>query len=357
MDRRSFLQGALGISATTTMPRHMFAQAGSPPTLRFIPQSDLSSLDPMLSTTAATRNYAFIVYDTLFGLDDRYEPQPQMLERYTVEDNGLVWQLFLRSDLHFHDGSPVRARDAVASIKRWASRDSMGRDLISSTADLVAVDDVEIEFRLKEPFPLLPEALGKTVPPIPVIVPERLALQDATKPMTDVIGSGPFRFVKNEQVSGARLVYERFDQYAPRKEGTASGTAGPKRALLDRIEWVVITDPSTAAAALKRGEVDWWEQPHSDLLPSLRLDKNLEVSLLDRHGSVPMLRFNCLHPPFDNPAIRFAVMKSIDRKDVMRAVAGDDDSMWNDRIGIFTLDTPLASDAGLEQFDGPTDLA
>ena len=177
--------------------------------------------------------------------------------------------LTLRDGLRFHDNQPVLARDCVASIRRWAARDAVGAKLMAATDDLSAPDDRTIRFRLNKPFPLLPFALGKTATPMCAMMPERLAQTDAFKPVPELIGSGPFRWVAQERVAGSRAVYERFTGYNPREGGTPAWTAGPKVVNFDRIQWMVIPDDATAAAALQSNEADWWEIPNSDLVPAL----------------------------------------------------------------------------------------
>ncbi len=132
------------------------ARAQDARTLRFIPQADLTVLDPMWTTAYVTRNHAFMVYDTLFGQDSQYRPSPQMLESFTTENDGKSWTLTLRPGLLFHDGEPVRARDCVASLQRWGKRDAFGGALMARTDELSAKDDRTLVFRLKTPFALLP---------------------------------------------------------------------------------------------------------------------------------------------------------------------------------------------------------
>lgn len=174
-----------------------------------------------------------------------------------------------------------------------------------ATDDLYAPTDKQIVFRLNRPFPLLPRALAKPTNLMAVIMPERLAMTPAGTLRNEMVGSRPFRFLPDERVSGARNGYAKFDNYR-RRDGVASFCAGPRIANFDRVEGLTTPDPSTQAAALRAGEVDWVEQPVMDLVPSLKSDRNLRVKVMETTGLVGVLRFSHLYPPFDNSAIRRA---------------------------------------------------
>ena len=351
MHRRNVLKAGLGALA---MPR--LARAADARVLRFVPQADLAVLDPIWTTAYQTRDHAFLVFDTLFGQDANYAARPQMLEAAAAEDDGLRWRLLLRPGLRFHDNEPVLARDCVASIRRWGARDTFGQALLAATDTLYAADDRTIAFRLRTPFPLLPDALAKTAPSPCVIMPERLATTDPFKQVSEMVGSGPYRFVADERIPGARVAYARFDGYAPREDGTPSRTAGPKRAGFDRVEWAIIPDAATAAAALQRGEVDWWLAANPDLLGRLRADQRLVVRTQDPTGIIGTMRFNQLHPPFDNAALRRAVLGAVQQSEYMQAVSGPDRELWADGVGFFCPGTPLANVAGMEALTGPREL-
>jgi peptide/nickel transport system substrate-binding protein len=361
MRRRDLLRSSLGaglgaaIGSSLGLPR--IARAQGARTLRFVPQADAAILDPMITTGLVNRNHGFLVFDTLYGVDENLQPQPQMVAGHVVEDGGKIWVMTLREGLKFHDSEPVRGRDVVASLKRWASRDAFGNSLFNVVDEISAPDDRTVRWRLKTPFPLLPEALGKVGAIIAFIMPERLAQTDSVMPVKELVGSGPFRFKADEQVPGARLVYQRFDGYVPRPDGTPSMLAGPKIANFDRVEWQVMPDPATAAAALQRGEIDWWDQPIVDLLPTLRANKALKVELLDNVGNVGVLRFNHTLPPFDNPAIRRAMLSAVSQRDFMSVIGGDDSSLWHDKVGFFAPGSNMASEEGMEALNGPRDLA
>ncbi len=321
--------------------------------LRFAPQSDLVGLDPVWTPTYPTRDHALAVFDTLYGQDTQFRAQPQMVEGATVEQDGRLWLLRLRPGLRFHDDTPVLARDCVASVKRWARRDLFGASLMERTAELDAPDDRTIRFRMHRPFPLLPDALGKLYPRLCVMMPERLANTDPATQVTEMIGSGPYRFLPGERVAGARLAYERFAGYIPREGGTPSGTAGPKVAHFDRIEWHIIPDPSTAMAALQRGEIDWWWIPDPDLIPAMRNSRDITVQRLDPTGQIGTLRFNHLHPPFNNAAVRRAVLRAVRQADFVTAVVGPDRANWADDVAFFMPGSPYATNAGREMLANP----
>ncbi len=353
MRRRQFMQTSLATGAALAAPR--IARADQNRVLKFIPQSDLAVTDPVWTTADVTRNHAHMVFDNLYGLDASYAAHPQMVEGHTVSSDGHQWDLTLRAGLKFHDGTPVLARDAVASIRRWAKRDGFGGQLMAVTDELSSPSDTVIRFRLKSPFPLLPEALA-TPTNMCAIVPQRLAETDPNQQMPEVIGSGPFRFVASERISGSRVVYARNADYVPRQDPT-SFTAGGKPVYFDRVEWSVVPDPATASAAMTSGEFDWWENPVLDLVPTLQANPALVVTVKDHAGEIGCLRFNELYPPFDNPAIRRVVVSAINQKAYMEAVAGAVPDLIKTGVGLFAPGTPFASDVGIDMMQGDADPA
>ena len=355
MKRRQLLGGSVAAAVAGGIARPAIVRAASATTLKFVPY-DLALIDP-LASAFVTRNHVMMVFDTLFALDAAGTAQPQMLAGYTVDADQKVWTLTLRDGLLFHDGTPVLGRDVVASLRRWGVKDAFGQALIAATDDLSAPSDKQIVFRLNRPFPLLPQALAKPTNLMAVIMPERLAVTPAGTLLNEMVGSGPFRFLPEERVSGAHNGYAKFEKYLPR-QGVASFCAGPRIANFDRVEWLTTPDPSTQAAALRAGEVDWVEQPVMDLVPSLKADGNLRVEVMETTGLIGVLRFNHLYPPFDNPAIRRAALHAVNQKEFMTAVAGEaDPGVINDHVGFFAPSSAYASNAGMENFSPNPDLA
>lgn len=350
MRRRTVLAAAAALPASLAAPR--IARANGPITVNFVPHADLASIDPVWTTADITRNYSLAVFDTLYGYDAQFNVQPQMVEGARTEADGKTWELTLRDELKFHDGEPVLARDCVATIKRFAARDPFGQALMKRVAEISAPSDKTIRFRLNKPFPLLPNALAQVYC---AIMPTRLAETDPLKQIPEAIGSGPFKFVANERISGSRVVFEKNAAYVPRKDGVPSFNAGPKIVHVDRVVWTFIPDPATASAALQEGEIDWWENPTLDLVPQIKGFKDVTVTVKDRTGEIGCLRFNQLFPPFNNVAIRRVALAAIDQKDVMEGVCGAVPSLYKTDVGLFVPGTPMASTAGVEVTRGPKD--
>ncbi len=324
MNRRSFLRaGAAGIAASS-LPRFSIAQPANARVLRFVPQANLTVLDPIITTAAVTANHGWMVWDTLFGVNAAQQAKPQMAEGYTVSDDGRTYLIKLREGLKWHDGEPVLARDCAASLARWAVRDTFGQTAAKSVDAWGTADDKTVKITLKRPFPLLIDAIAVQNS---FIMPERLAKTDPFKAITEVVGSGPFRFLKDEFVAGSAAAWEKFDGYVPRQE-PAEWTSGGKVAHFQRIEWKIIPDAATASAALQNGEVDWYEQAQIDLVPMLKRSKDIVIGPSNPQGYVGGMRFNCIQPPFDDVRLRRAVMVAVNQEDYMRAIMGDDHSAW-----------------------------
>jgi len=350
MKRRVLLTTGLA-----TLARPALVRAASATTLKFIPYADLALLDPAVSAFV-TRNHVMMIYETLFAMDATGAARPHMLAGYKVEDDGLTWTLTLRDGLKFHDGTPVLARDAVASLRRWWVADAFGQALAAATSEITAPSDSVIKFRLKRRFHLLPDALAHPTNNLAAIMPERLAVTPPSVRITEMVGSGPFRFLPGERVPGARNVYARFEGYVPSPHGETSFRAGPHAVHFDRVEWITTPDPATQVAALMNNEVDFVEQPLMDLVPTLRANKALTVEVLETKGLIGFLRFNQLFPPFDNPRIRQAVLRAVNQKEFMEAVVGTN-GQFDAHCGFFTSGSPMACDAGMEALSGTHSFA
>ena len=350
MKRRDFLGTAAAATGSLAMPR--LANAQNARVLRFVPQANLSSLDAIAGTQYVVRNASLLIWDTLFGVDANLVPKPQMVEAWEMADDNKTWTFKLRDGLRFHDGEPVLSRDVAASLNRWMARDTMGQRIKASLAAMEIPDDRTIRLRLNKPFPKMLFALGKNNAPVAEIMPERIAKTDPFQLITEYVGSGPMVFKKDEWVPGSKAVFERNAAYQPRPEA-AEWLSGGKRMMFDRIEWLILPDDATKAAALQNGEVDWWENPIPDLVPLLKRNRNISVDISDPLGNIGSFRINHLHPPFNDPRVRRAVMMALSQEDYMRAIVGDDEALWKPLPSYFTPGTAGYTEVGGELLSGP----
>ncbi|OLC13911.1 MAG: ABC transporter substrate-binding protein [Candidatus Rokubacteria bacterium 13_1_40CM_69_27] len=314
--------------------------------LRVVMHSDLKIVDPIWTTAYISRNHGYLIYDTLFAMDARGEIRPQMVDRYEISADKLTYTMTLRDGLLWHDGQPVTADDCVASIKRWAAKDSMGQKTMSFVKEMTVVNPKTFKIVLKEPTGLVLQALGKPSSNVPFMMPKRVAETDPNTQISDFTGSGPFVFKREEWKPGDKAVYVRFDKYTPRSE-PPSGLAGGKVAKVDRVEWRWIPDHQTAINALLAGELDYIETPPHDLLPVLKADANIKLVDTNPLGNQYTFRFNTLHKPFDNVKARQAVMWAFNQEDFLKAVIGDR-TYYKVCPSLFPCGTPLESRKGLD---------
>src|SRR5215217_1978954 len=336
----SQLVRALALSTALAFPSMADAK-----TITAVMHSDLRVTDPIITTAYITRDHGYMVYDTLLATDSNFKIQPQMAE-WKVSDDKLTYTFTLRDGLKWHDGAPVTAEDCVASLQRWGKRDGMGQKLMSFTASIEPTDAKTITLKLKEPYGLVLESLGKPSSLVPFMMPKRLAETPADKQIPEQIGSGPFKFVQSEFQPGVKAVYEKNKDYVPRKEAP-SWTSGGKVVKVDRVEWITMADAQTAVNALQSGDIDFMENLPFDLLPVLEANKDLKIDVLNKFGFQTLGRMNFLYPPFDNVKVRRAAFLAMKQKDVLDALVGN--AKYQKVCGaLFICDTPLESDVGAE---------
>ena len=319
--------------------------------LRFVPEGNLNNPDPIWTTTTVARNHGLMIWDMLFARDDSFAPQPQMVDAWETSTDGLTWHFRLRDGLVFHDGVPVRGVDCIASIRRWAQRRPLGQTLLERAEDFRAPDDRTFVIQLKRPFSLMLDAFTDSC----FIMPERIARTDAFTQITEFVGSGPYRFIRDQWVSGSQAIYLRNEAYRPRSEAP-SFVAGGKVVHFDRVEWRIMPDPATAAAALTNNEVDWIQQPQVDLLSLLRRNRQVRVAVNDRIGVIGMIALNQVQPPFNSQKLRQALLPALNQTDFVTAALGSEPDLFRVPAGTFTPGMPMANDEAMETFTGPRDL-
>ena len=222
-------------------------------------------------------------------------------------------------------------------------------------ADTPVKDEKTFQIVLKEPYGLVLDALGKLETNLPVIMRKKDAETDASQQVTTKVGSGVFMFNERETRSGQRYVYDRNPNYVARSE-PPSGMAGGKVAKVDRIIIENMADQQTALAALKAGEIDFYETPPIDLLDQLESDSNIRLEVLQKGGNVGMCRLNWLHPPFDKVEARQAMLHLIKQEDILKAVFGNP-KYYQACGSLFGCAGLMQSDANTDWFKGGQNIA
>lgn len=339
---------ALGMLIVAGMLTVLAAPAIAQSTLRFVPQADLKNTDPIWTTAAVTATHAWAIYDQLFAEDAEFKYSPQMVDSWTKSKDGLTYTFKLRAGLKFHDGDLVKASDAVASIKRWGTRDTMAQKMMAIVKSVDVVNDRTFSIELTRPYSLVIETLGKPSANILFIMKEEVAgTTDAFTQIKSNIGSGPFRMIESEWRPGHKVVYEKFKDYIPRSENP-SQYAGSKKVNIDRMEWLYIPDQATQMAALQQGEVDVLDKPDFDLAKVMERDSNITVE------KIPLtfqgyMALNVKWPPFNNQKAREAMMYMVNQQDYVQAIIGQKRYYLDFCGALFICGTPNATDVGSEK--------
>lgn len=349
LNRRDMMLGAgimlgagTGIATTTGRAR---AAARS---VTAVLESEVVILDPHVTTAAITRTFGYHVFDTLFSMDSKGVIHPQMVDSVATSADKRAWDFTLRPGLTFHDGSPVTAADCLASIRRWAPLDSLGRMLVAATDAMTVKDANSFSITLKQPFPLMLDVLGKPNAAVPFIMPERILPAGRGERIKEIVGSGPFVFDAARWRTGDTMVLRRNENYVARAE-PADFVAGGKKVLIDELVLKTIHDDSTSASALIAGEIDYMQYLPFDWLD--KLGSNADLSIMSLSG-VDMFqgnfRLNHASRPFVDPDVRRVLWQLVDQDEIMQAIGIPDRYRVKTCPSFWMCDTPLQSGAGTE---------
>jgi peptide/nickel transport system substrate-binding protein len=339
--------GIRSLAAAAALAASIAGTAWAQSTARMAADGDLKILDPIWTTQFLTVGHGYMIYDVPYAYDEAGTARPQMILEDQVGADGLTWTFTLRPGLKFTDGTPVTAKDVAASIQRWGARATAGRLIMSLSTGFEVVDDRRFVIRFKEKIGPLRELMSNPINPL-FVMREADARTDPNTQVTTTVGSGPFRFIREEWVPGAKVVYTKNPGYVPRSEAP-SGMAGGKIAKLDRVEWMYLPDPTTAVQALIRSEIDIFENPPADLVPVMQKAGGIDVKMLSRTGNQMLMRPNHAIPPFNNVKVRQALLHAVDQEAYLAAAIGSKEFgqvCW----AVFMCNTPLESTGGVGEW-------
>ncbi len=340
--RRATLAGGVSLAAASLVrPR----EARAATSLTVVLESEATILDPHFTTAAITRTFGLHIFDMLFAMNEKGEMKPQMVDSWEASSDKLGWTFVLRDGLKM--ARWLRCNGGRLSLlRRWGARDALGKMLLTATASLDATDARTFRFALKEPFPLMLEVLGKPNAPLPVMMSARLAATPPDQRIPEPIGSGPFRFVKNEWRPGNTMLLERNPDYVPRKEAP-DFLAGGKKVKIDQLTLRVMPDQSTGANALIAGEIEYMQYLPFDILPVLEKEKALRfIGLGGIHQFQGNFRLNHEAPPFNNPAVRRILWKLVDQDATLTAIGVPEKYRAKSCPSFFMCGAPLSSEVG-----------
>jgi peptide/nickel transport system substrate-binding protein len=345
ISRRKVVRGGAAAVGMALSRPSVHAQTGRQ-TLRFVAHAELKTLDPVWQTAYITRNHGYLVYDTLFGTDEHLQVKPQMVDQATVSPDGMKYAFTLRDGLSWHDGQPVVAEDCVESLKRWGKKDRFGQLLMAHTARIRPIDKKTFTLELGKRFGPVLDALGKPSGNVPFMMPARIASTPPEEQIKEVVGSGPFKFAKDEWQQGQQVVYRSNPDYVPRDE-PPSGSTGGKKVYVDEVIWRHIPDAWDAADELAAGNVDWWELPPLDFVLKLQQHPDLQTFVADPGGTQGWLRPNFLHPPFNNKKAREALVHMMDQVTYLHWAFGQPE-YYRACYSVFACGSPYATRSGAE---------
>lgn len=318
-------------------------------TFRMVPSSSLQILDPLYTSSYVTRNFGYMVWDTLFAMDSDGQPQPQMAQSYKVSDDGTTWTFTLRPGLKFSDGSAVTSADIIASLKRWQQVDPIGQAIVDAGGAWKALSDRKFELTLDSSFAMVLEGLARVSSFPAFIMPAEIASTPVTERISKVVGSGPYVFQKDEWVHGSKVVFER-NPYYKTLDAKPDGLSGDKTPYFDRVVWRSFPDNNSAFAALKSGEVDMIEDAPPSFIPAIQSSASLAVGQLSEQQQY--LVFNQEQAPFNNAKARQAVAHVIDQNVITKAMGFPDSLREKYCPSFFVCGTAYATDAGAAPYKG-----
>jgi peptide/nickel transport system substrate-binding protein len=263
------------------------------------------ALDPIAMASAPSATVSEHVLQPLVYMSAEGVIEPQLATEWAVSEDNLSWTFTLREDVVFHDGTAFNAEAVQTNIERFLDPENAApfAFLLSGIDNVEVTGEYEVTFNLTEPFAPILSNLSNSF--IAMVSPAQLAEATAGEPITDPIGTGPYRFV--EWNRGENIILAVNEDYY----GNVPA--------IPEIEWRFITEDSARVVALESGEADViMRVPPAD---APRLEGSEDFALA-RPSSVRTiyLGFHTQREPFTDQRVRQALNHAVNKEAIVNSI-------------------------------------
>jgi peptide/nickel transport system substrate-binding protein len=315
-------------------------------TLKWAIIGEPPALDPQFTTATVTADIGWHLWEGLFTVGANQGPKLDLLEKYEPSADGKKVTMALRKGVQFHNGRELTSADVVASLKRYGEITARGKGFFTELEAMDAPDTYTVTMSFKQPRSgVLPIFLSRREA---LIMPAELAQKFGKDKATELIGTGPYRFVDHQPDRMVRL--QRFDQYVAR-EDAADGAAGKKTAYLDEIQFIPVPEESVRADGVGTGEYHYGDSLAPDSYARVNGVPNV-VADISKPYYWAAAYFNKKEGVFSNLKLRQAVQAAVQVEPIAAAAFGVKEFYRIDP-SLAAPETPWFSDAGKDVWNKP----
>lgn len=302
------------------------------------------TLDPHMTTAAATSDTARLAFETLLTVDFDYQPMPMLAESVEESDENKVFTFHLREGVTFHNGTEMTAEDVVASMNRWIENSSVAKEAFG-TATFEEIDDYTVVLELEQSSSIALDVMSSKEQ-FAAIMPKEVIDEADAEGVKEFIGTGPFEFVEWKQ--DQYVHFTKYDDYKP-LDVPADGLGGKKEALVKDIYFDIVTDSSTRVAGIQSGQYDIAYSIPFDNFEQLENDPNVNVETV--YVSTMDMLYNKQGGLMEDIKMRQAVNAALNLDDILQASFVYEDLYLTDS-GYMSKDIRhWASDAGSDMYN------
>lgn len=265
-----------------------------------------TTLDPNYDTITDFAQISRNMFDGLFRLSDDMKVEPNLATAYTQPDD-LTYNITLRDNVKFHDGSVFSAADVVSTFTRITSDTTLAskqKNYVANVASVTEVDKHQVKFTLKQPD----ASFIKTLATLIYITPASTITKEGNAQFgKNPIGTGAFKLKSWSEGDNVVL--------------TANCDYFGGKTIPSQVEFRFIAEPATAISSLQSGELDITTRVAPDLAASLKSNSDVAVQAIDGNLTY-WLTPNTLEGPFADPRVRQALNYAVDKKAIAEQLLG-----------------------------------